>query len=96
MTLAGMVGFWGVVNLEKELKESDPVEWERLTHPFEFSGRSLRHELRWIEFILLRRYARLENRRIVIFGNLVLACCLVSVAILIAWAFIPHGLGPLI
>jgi hypothetical protein len=95
MILAGLLGFWGLINLKKELKASHPSEWEKLASPPAFSVASIRHEFRWIEFILLRRYTRLGSPRVILFGNVVLACSLVSVAILIAWAFIPHGPAPL-
>src|SRR6266853_1842372 len=95
MILFAVVGFWGASNLNSELRKSYPSQWQDLGSPIPFSVNSARQELRWIGFIVLRKYCRLGDRRISKFGNVVFFCGLANLAILISWAFIPHGLAPM-
>jgi len=94
MILVGVVGFWGKSQFDTELKKSHPAVWSDLGSQSTFSVNTIRHEFKWIGFVVLRSYNKLANRRLSIFGNLVLICGLVNVMILIAWAFIPHGPAP--
>jgi hypothetical protein len=96
MILVGLVGIWGTLKLNSELKTFHPSEWQHLGCPTLFSSNSMYDEFRWIRFILFRKYARLGNRRISMLGDVILCCGLVNAAIVIAWAFMPHGLAPAI
>src|SRR5258707_15368732 len=71
MTLIGMIGFWGAYNLNAELRKSCPSEWGRLGRPTPFSIKSAGQELRWIGFIVLRKYMKFRNPRLSMFGDLI-------------------------
>src|SRR5712664_3036235 len=94
MTLIGMIGSWGAYNLNAELKKSYPSEWERLGAPTPFSINSIGQELRWIGFVVLRKYKKFRDPRLSMFGDFVFFCGLVNIVILISFAFVPHRLGP--
>ena|SRR5208337_3348254 len=96
MVLVGLIGFWGARNFNRELRKSHPVQWEYLGRPTSNSVRSFQQEVRWIGFVVLRRYSKLGDRRLSAFGNLVLICGLINVTILVSWAFIPHGPAPVL
>ena len=93
ITLITMVGIWATFNLNTELKKSYPTEWERLGRPTLFSQTTIRQELRLIGFIALRKYRKLEDRRLSRFGDLVFACTLVNLALCVLWGFLPHQSG---
>lgn len=94
MIIFGLVGFWGFANLNKRLRELHPSRWEALGDPFHFSFYSLFKELRWMRFVYLRQYAKLDDRQISKFGDLVLACNAVILGLIIVWGLVPHNKGP--
>lgn len=95
VTLIGMIAFWGAHNLNAELRRSYPSEWENLGRPTSFSRNSMGQELRWIGFIVFRKYRKFRDPRLSMFGNVVFFCGLVNFAILILFAFIPHRVWPI-
>ncbi len=94
MTLIAMIGFWGAYNLNAELRKSYPSVWERLGRPTPFSIKSAGQELRWIGFIVLRKYIKFRNPRLSMFGDLIVFCGLLEFVLSVAFAFVPHRTGP--
>lgn len=91
--MVGLVGLWGKSKFDTELKRSHPAVWDNMAGKGILAN-AMCLEFKWIGFLVLRSYNKLGNHRLSVFGNLLLACGLVNVAILIAGAFIPHGPGP--
>jgi hypothetical protein len=91
MTMMGAIGFWGASRLNAELRRSYPSEWEYLGRPTPLSGKSIGQELRWIGFVVLRRYRKFRDPRLSRFGDLVFLCGLTNVSVLIAFPLIPHS-----
>src|SRR6266404_3928003 len=94
MTLIGMMGSWGAYNINVELRKSYPSEWKHLGRPTPFSIKSAGQELRWIGFIVLRKYRKFRNPRLSMFGDLIFFCGLLEFVLLVAFAFVPHRPGP--
>ena len=92
--LVGLVGLWGKFQFDAELTKSYPTMWSNLGNQSTFSGNTMLREFKWIAFVVLRSYSKLGDRRLSIFGNLVLACGVVNLVILIACAFIFRGPAP--
>jgi hypothetical protein len=92
MVLISVVGLWGASNFNNELKKSYPAHWKKFQPSF--SARSILQELRWTEFVMLRKYRKFGNRRLSMFGNLLFCYGLIVITFMVAWAFIPHGPAP--
>jgi hypothetical protein len=94
MTIFGLVGFYGSSKFNDVLKKSYPSQWQQLGGPPPLSAKSIGQELRWANFIFFRKYRKLRDGRLSMYGDLVHYCGIANIVILIAWAFIPHGRGP--
>jgi hypothetical protein len=95
MILIGFLGAWAASKLSKELQRSYPSQWEELGKPVPFSPYSIKHDFRWIGFIVFWRFNKLGSRKISALGNVVFICGVLNLAIVISWFFIPHGVVPL-
>jgi hypothetical protein len=85
IVLVGAVQLFAFVRLSKEMKTSHPSKWRNLGDPFKYRAFSIPHEWRWTKFICLREYRKLNNRRLTLHGDLVLACSLVILGLIIFW-----------
>jgi hypothetical protein len=94
----GAVGTAAASAFNKELRKSHFDRWNALGQPFTRFFRSIAstHDgVRWMAFIALRRYAKLNNRRLTMLGDYVLICWLINLAIVVSWAVATHGRPPL-
>jgi hypothetical protein len=94
MALIGMIGFWGAYNFNVELRRSHLSEWERLGRPTAFSIKSAGQELRWIGFVIFRKYRKFRNPRLSRFGDVLFCCGLLALVLAVTFAFVPHRPGP--
>ena len=83
----GAIVFWLRSQFDKELKRSAPSVFEDLYAKKAWG-------VKWNIFLLRRGYSKLGNRRLTLFGDIILAFALAGVALLIAWPFIPHEMPP--
>jgi hypothetical protein len=96
MVVVAMIGFWGATRFNRELEKSSPVTWRELGSPKMFMARSFWAQLHWMGFIVAMRYRELNNPRLAFYGDWVLVCGVINIALLISWGLVPHGNAPTI
>ncbi len=93
--LVSLAGYWGFTNLNRTMKDLFPDQWEELGDPYRFSMHSIFRELRWLKFILLRKYSMCGDPDISKYGNIVFASTFLNVVLILLWGLTDYTKGPL-
>jgi hypothetical protein len=84
MTLCALVAVFHTRTLYTELEHNHKDILVELGKPSLLSSKTMLMQLRFTQFILLRRYRRLNNKKISGAGNVILVCGLTNILVFVA------------
>jgi hypothetical protein len=83
MAVITLIGGWAYYRVLAGLKLRHDLVWEDLGRPEISNAQSMLVQLRFMQFLFLRRYAKLHDRKICILGDVLLACWAMKLGLLL-------------